>query len=460
MIQELTQDVKEWAAQQWGAAQLGDQRRTARAVTLGAQLAANPAAQLPAQTGSWKDTKAAYRLLNEADVTHTALSQPHWRATQQRARLSNEVVLFLQDTTEADYSHHPQVIGLGRLNKLKRHGMQIHTCLSHPLASGELGIAAQRVWQRPPKKTTQESSYAMSLRATEYDVWAELLEEIGPAPDRASGVTWISVGDRASDIYGYFRTAQTLGWEVVARAARDRILYTLSGERTYLLQWARTWSGQTETTVTVRGRDGVAARTATLQVAWSSCDLPAPARGKERGGPRLRVSVVRAWEAQPPAGAAALEWILTTSLVITSATDALQVIAYYEKRWLIEEYHKCLKTGCALEARQLETAAGLEALLGFLALIAVRLLQLREASRQQPATPARHYVEPQLITAVQNYLKLPAGDLTLREFWRAVARLGGFLARKSDGDPGWQTLWRGWLKLQDLAWQPTAEKCG
>ena len=56
---------------------------------------------------------------------------------------------------------------------------------------------------------------------------------------------------------------------------------------------------------------------------------------------------------------------------------------------------------------------------------------------------------------MQRYLKLPPGDLTLREFWRAVARLGGFLARKSDGEPGWQTLWRGWLKLQDLTWQPT-----
>lgn len=456
MSQELTQDVKEWAAQQWGAVHLGDERRTARAITLGAQLAANPAAQLPEQTGSWKDTKAAYRLLNTEEVTPTELGTPHWEATRRRARLSDGVVLFIQDSTEADYSHHPHVIGLGRLNKLKRHGMQIHTCLSQPQTTGELGIAAQRVWQRPPKLMEKESTYAMSLRATEYDVWAEMVEEIGPAPDPASGVRWISVGDRASDIYGYFRTAERLGWEVVSRAARDRIIYALNGERTYLMQWARTLPSQAQTTVELRGRNGVPARTATLQVAWSACDIPAPVRGKERGGPHLRVSVVRAWEAAPPEGAEPLEWILITSLVVTDATDGLQIIAYYEKRWLIEEYHKCLKTGCALEARQLETAAGLEALLGFLAIIAVRLLQLREASRQQPETPARHLVAPELITTVQNYLKLPPGDLTLREFWRAVARLGGFLARKSDGDPGWQTIWRGWLKLQDLAWQSTA----
>jgi hypothetical protein len=134
---------------------------------------------------------------------------------------------------------------------------------------------------------------------------------------------------------------------------------------------------------------------------------------------------------------------------------ALEVIEYYEKRWMIEEYHKCLKTGCAMEARQLERADGLEALLGFLSIIAVRLLQLREASRQEPDALARHLIAPELLTTVQSYLKLPPGDLTMREFWRAVARLGGFLGRKSDGNPGWQTIWRGWQKLQDLAWQPS-----
>ena len=85
--------------------------------------------------------------------------------------------------------------------------------------------------------------------------------------------------------------------------------------------------------------------------------MTAPHWGKERGGPRLRVSVVRVWESDPPPGVEPLEWVLVTSLVVTDAADALQIIAYYEKRWIIEEYHKCLKTGCAMEARQLETSA-------------------------------------------------------------------------------------------------------
>lgn len=456
IIQDTTQSDSDWAAQQWGAAELNDKRRTARAVLVGAQLAAKPAASLPEQTGSWKDLKAAYRLFNEPDVTRVRLSAPHWQSTLKQARLSDGVVLFLQDGSELDFTHHPRVKGLGRLSAEKRHGLLLHSCLAWSPSSGELGLAAQHVWRRGPKPAARpKSKRASSWRDTEYDVWAAILQELGPAPARQSGVTWISVGDRASDIYGYFRQAEALGWEVVARAARDRRIETMTGQRPYLMQWARQLPGQATKQVVLRGRDGLPARSVKLQVAWATCQMPAPQDGKERGGPALRVSVVRAWEEEAPAGVAPLEWVLVTTLEVSDAQSALQVIEHYEKRWIIEEYHKCLKTGCAIEARQLETADGLETLLGFLSIVAVRLLQLREASRQEPDVPARHLIAPELLTTAQSYLKLPSRDLTLREFWRAVARLGGFLGRKSDGDPGWQTIWRGWQKLQDLAWQPS-----
>lgn len=455
MNQEDNCEMLAWSTQQWGAAQLGDRRRTQRAVKLGAQLAAQPAASIPAQAGSWGATKAAYLLLNEKDVTHAALSQGHWAATRQRARLSAGVVLFIQDGTELDYTQHPQTSGLGRLNESHRQGFLLHSCLVCDLSEGWLGLGWQKVWTRAATVNCRtEGKRQRSLRANESDVWAATLSQLGRAPERGSGVRWVSVGDRASDIYGYFRQAQALGWDVVARAVQERVMHDLNGKRQHLMHWARQLPAAATKQVTLRGRDGKSKRTVNLQVAWGQCDIQAPHEGKERFGPPLRVSVVRCWEAAAPAGAPALEWVLSTTLPLCTGADAQVIIEWYEHRWLIEEYHKCLKTGCAIEQRQLTTAQALQACLGFLAIIAVRLLQLRETSRHKPDTPARETVDPRTLETVQRYFNLSPTDLTLREFYRLAARLGGFLARKSDGEPGWQTLWRGWLRLQDLAWQP------
>ncbi|MFN7893528.1 MAG: IS4 family transposase [Pirellula sp.] len=41
-------------------------------------------------------------------------------------------------------------------------------------------------------------------------------------------------------------------------------------------------------------------------------------------------------------------------------------------------------------------------------------------------------------------------DMTVYEFFRQLAMLGGFLGRKHDGEPGWQTIWRGYRRLHDV----------
>jgi hypothetical protein len=157
-------------------------------------------------------------------------------------------------------------------------------------------------------------------------------------------------------------------------------------------------------------------------------------------------------------------WILFTSIPVTDKNSAFIQIDWYSCRWLIEEYHKCLKSGCAIEKRQLESANGLVTLLGFFAVVAVRLLQLRELSRSNPLLPAQNFVPPMMLNILVARLGLLCDDLTLGEFWKCVARLGGFLGRKSDGLPGWQTLWRGWCRLMDMCWAidfstQSLEKC-
>jgi Transposase DNA-binding/Transposase Tn5 dimerisation domain len=454
-------DPVRWAQQQWGGAALGDARRTRRAVQLGATLASRPEASLPQQTGSWGELKSAYRLLHEPDVTHAALSEPHWQATRQQARQTH-TVLFVQDTSELDFTAHPQTKDLGWIGNTGGRGFFLHSCLAvRPAAGPEiLGLAAQQVWTRHEVKKGTETRTARAKRRKESDVWAEIVEAIGPA---APGQQWVSVSDRASDIFSFVRRARAQGWHGLWRVGQNRLVRTGSGKVVKLLDWARRLPTQTETVVELRGRDGQPPRTVHLQVAWRAVQLCPPRNGPERSQEPVAGWCVRCWE--PGKRTNALEWVLFTTVPVTDAASARERIEWYRERWVVEEYHKALKTGCAIEQRQLRSAQGLRALLGLLAIVAVRLLQLRTVARTAPETLATQVVEPEFVETVVRFRGGSADRMTAEQFWRAVAGLGGFLGRKGDGDPGWQTLWRGWQRLQDLCWglhqlSVPSNKCG
>jgi Transposase DNA-binding/Transposase DDE domain len=455
-------DPAGWAEQQWGTAALGDARRTRRAVQLGAALASRPEDSLPAQTGSWGGLKSAYRLLHEPDVTHAALSEPHWQATRRQAEQAG-TVLFVQDTSDLDFTAHRHTKDLGWIGNTGGRGFLLHSCLAvRPTTVPEiLGLAAQRVWTRQEVKKGTETRAARSKRRKESDVWAEVVEAIGPA---APEQCWVSVSDRASDVFSFVRRARAPGWHCLWRVGQNRVVLAGNQRKTkLLLDWARRLPAQTETTIDLRGRAEQLPRTVRLQVAWSEVTLCPPCNGPERQQAPVSGWCVRCWETSKRKHA--LEWILFTTVPVTDAVSALERIEWYRLRWVVEEYHKALKTGCAIEQRQLQRAQGLLALLGLLAIVAVRLLQLRTVARSAPDTPASQVVEPELLETVVRLRGRSASPMTADQFWRAVAGFGGFLGRKGDGNPGWQTLWRGWQRLQDLCWGVQAaavpsDKCG
>jgi len=166
--------------------------------------------------------------------------------------------------------------------------------------------------------------------------------------------------------------------------------------------------------------------------------------------PPIPVWVVRVWEEEAPEGEEPLEWILLTLVEVTNCEQAWQRADWYRCRWRVEDYHQCLKTGCSIEERQVQSAERLMRLLGLLSPMAVRLLQLRDLSRQSPDLPAAQVIEPEALAIVAARAGQSEETLTSRGFWTEVARMGGYQARKSDGPPGWKTLWKGWLYLQTL----------
>jgi hypothetical protein len=446
MTYETLENERHWAEAQWSGIELGDVRRTARAIKVGAKLATLPAGSLPQQQGSWGDVKAAYRLLNEADVTFEALSSVHWAGSLEAAKTQAGVVLFIQDGSELNYSKHKTTRGLGFIGNGRSQGLMLHSCLAVNAETEQvLGLTRQQVWIRESLVRERQARGEKIVR-TESEVWARTLEELGSVAEDLQQ-RWVSVGDRNSDIFSYLRRAKALSWECLLRVSKDRHV-VLGGEKTKLLQGLRGLEAQTTTTLLKRGREGQPQREIALNVAWSALTLLPPVREPESAP--IEGYCIRVWETGP--GKDAIEWLLFTTLPISSNQQALLYVHWYSLRWLIEEYHQALKTGCAIEQRQLTSAHGLQNLLAFLAIVAVRLLQLRTLARSQPTHLATEQVDPAMLQLVAAKFKLNPSTITLKTFWHSVARLGGFLARKSDGDPGWQTLWKGWLRLQDMAW--------
>lgn len=445
------ESASEWAMQQWATVALGDRRLQRRAVVIGTQLAAHPDWSLPNQMGAPSRLKAAYRFLNHRHISRERLQAPHVAATLAQAR-TQPLVLLVSDVTELDYSHHADTTGLGPIGNGRQQGLLVHSTLAIvPSTRQVLGLASQQVVLRIPDQRRFTGSWA---RTPEGLVWRNAVEIIGPAP---VGVRWVHVSDRGSDIYEYLAACQLQGVDCLVRAAKNRFLQTRAdGEPpAKLLDFARSLPATPLSAfqLSVPGHPPQPARDAQLVLAWAPVEIPPPRYAPKviQQLPPVRLHIVRVWEPAPPPGIKALEWILLSSQPVTDLASAHEKVDWYKARWFSEDYHQCLKTGCRIEASQLDDGRDLERLLGFVAPVAVRLLQLRQAARDTPDVLASTLIEPLLVRVLAAFQKLDPTRLTLALFWRAVARLGGYQDRRSDGPPGWRVLWRGWRHLSDLA---------
>ncbi len=422
-----------WVKRQWHNINLGDVRLNKRAIRVAKALARNPRRPIARAFDEWSGVKAAYRLCASENASHQDIQKPHYEEVIKQAKKGEDAVLFVQDGSELLYNSQPCINGLGPTADASGQGLMMHTCLAVRFDQGQtdvLGLASQTVWVRDE---------ASKKKRNESHVWLETLKKIGSPPPKSE---WITVGDRGSDIHDFMCGAKELGWDFVVRAKYNRHI-VVDGKRDRLFDWIRRLTAGGSTTMYLRARNAEEfSGEAELVLSWGNAAIspPATARTKETAC----FSFVRVHCPKRPK----LEWIVTTSLPIESADDALRIMEIYRRRWLIEDYHKALKTGCRIEESQLKYAGRILVLLGFLGVIATQLLALRQWARLEPNVPAIERVDSRMLQLVSAYYRLK--NPTLREFWVCVARLGGFLARKGDGDPGWLTIWEGYNRLQDM----------
>ena len=461
-------DAGQWAEKHFGGLELGDRRRAKRAVTIAQGMAAHTGKSIPSLFQRTADIKAAYTFFQRPEATPGRLQGTDQQQVKAEMH-SPGTLLLLEDSSEFAWSRKTKVSGLGGVGDMRSHirqGFMLHSTLAvrwrtptdfsgRRLPVEVLGIADQECYVRKPAPTHPETDTQKRNRADrETLLWPRATERIGTAP-KAENVRWVRVCDRGADMETFMRGILAAGQGFVVRAAYNRRLmnpFARKRECTgHVFDAARAASPIGNYTIQVRGREGQKARLAEVQVSVVQAHLwrtPQPGAQGVRQLPGIKVSIVRVWETDPLAGVEEpLEWVLLTDANVESFEQAYEVALQYQARWLVEEFHKGLKTGLGADKLQLETGHRLFAAIGLMSVVATRMLALREDMRDRPDDPAEtsgfSTTELDVLTQIS---KKPLN--TVKDVVLAVARLGGHMNRKRDGLPGWQTIWAG-LSLLD-----------
>jgi hypothetical protein len=424
-------------------------------------MAAAPQVSLPKQCGSWADLKAAYRLLSNEAVDPQGIQRPHRQLTRQ-ACAEHPVVLCVQDDSELDFSTRTKIKGLGHSGNGLGQGLIQHSTLAVLPDGRVLGVLDQ-FWFNRIEAPASETRRQRNGRWRESQVWSDAVGNVGAA---LQTTRFVHVMDRGGDSLEVMEACEKVGVGFVIRARHDR---RVEGGCDKLWSWmgqqpiAGTMSVRVSTQRNSRGRVTRSARQAKVSIRLGRVQLDPP---WNHPGPTQPKSVwaVYVREDNPPTNVEPIDWMLVTSEPVTDLKAAQRTIAWYQHRWVIEEWHRVEKEGCKLEASQLDDATDIHRLAAIVAVISVRMIQLRDLAglggldiesttgvqqedRAEQPEALQAAVPRMWIVMVSHLAKTQADQLTPRQFWLTIAKRGGWPGRKRDGRPGWKVIWRGWYDL-------------
>lgn len=453
----------DWAEEEFGRADLGDARLERRLCILARDFYARPERNVPQRCdGDRARAKAAYRFFDHRNVKLESVLQSHYEAAAERVARA-AVVLAVQDTTSLNYSAHPATDDLGPIGNRPKgiNGLMVHDTMAFTVEGTPLGLLDVQCWARDPEKFGQKHlREKLPFAQKESFKWQRSLEAVARVQARCPQTCLVSVGDREADIYDLFvwATAEPGRPQLLIRAEQNR---GVLDEHGYL--WEQLAAQPLAGTKALRlpRRPNRLARTAQLEVRFAAVQLRAPSA--RRRLPAVRLWAVWACEIDAPQGVEPVEWMLLTTVPVEDFAGADQKIEWYLRRWGIEVYHRTLKSGCRIEQRQLGSADRIEACLGIDMVVAWRIFHLAKLGRETPDVPCTVYFEDIEWHALVGYMTKsaipPQTPPTLHAAMRMVAKLGGFLGRNGDGEPGTQTLWLGLQRLDDIVagWKIVSE---
>lgn len=437
MMNHITLD---WATKNFGNVQLFNIKKAKRLIGIAARLAESKGASLAQLYDSWYDTKATYTLLKEPVMTPDCIQTPHRKIAFQNIENWQGDVLAIEDSSEFEWNNKEPIKGLGPVGSGRDcdQGFILHSTLAIGIKDKEglevLGLPFQEYYVRPPvmeKKRRRERTN----ETIETDLWRNIIKnEALPANCKV-----IRVCDRGADIYEVFKETKEYGCRHIIRLKHDRKIVT---EDCQIKSFMKNLESRGQFQIEKRIKDGTKNEIIKLNVNWKRISVRAPERRGFTIGklPSFEETVVYVWGESE--NGEKIEWFLYTDIEVNSLEDAIKVVKYYGLRWMVEIYHKILKTGLKAENLQLESANAIFAAISIMSIVGLRILDLRERLRMSSEEPAAKSGLSELeLKVLGKYLK--RNLITVKCVAMAIGRLGGHQNRKSDGMPGVLSLWWG-----------------
>ena len=467
---------KSWASDEFKNMRIKSGRLLKRFILSMITLSINPALSISAASANYSEAKAMYRMVENPEITEEMIIETHKQATIKRLAESGEnIVLNVQDTTELNYTGLKQTSGLGEIGShIKSRGLIVHSSLAVLTSGLPLGLLAQNVWARDPEERGKsKDDHKRPFEEKESYKWFKGMEN--STNGIPSDIRVVNICDREGDIFEFFAKAIENKREFLVRAVQNR--KTDEDEKILDKVQGVEASGIAIVDIPRDTRNNIKARKAALEIKHTKVNVEVPERlaSKYRNQKYIELYIVHAKETKLPEEYATLqktqknkkiesgdknnpaesiEWFLITNIPVKSFDDAMEKVRWYIHRWKIERFHYVLKSGCKIEELQQETVERIQKLIPIYSIIAARLLCITYLARTNPDISCEVVLEEyewQVLYCIANRTKIPPEKApTIKEVVLLLARVGGFLARKGDGDPGVVVIWRGYAILSEV----------
>ncbi len=449
--------MEQWIEKECQNTDFGDKRLENRYIKILEDFSKSPMESIPASSGGWSETIAAYRFMNNPKISYNKIFQGHKHSTLERiSHNEHPYILAIQDTTSIDLTDHRSSNNLGHIENSKHRGLFIHPTIAVTPSRVNLGMIDVSIWTRDlstigKKKDRKDKD----IEDKESYRWLMSYQSANKVAEQFPDKIIVSVGDREYDIFEAFSSASLPNSKakILIRAAQNRRL-ALENEETNLL-WSALESadelGERELIITQTKQHK--ARTSKLSIKVKEVILKAPYR-KNKKLEDIKLTAVLAVEKNPPSDEDKIEWLLLSSLEVNNLEEALSIIDFYSCRWQIEMYFRILKGGCEIEKLQLEAVTAIENAIAVYMVVSWRIQYLLMLGRQCPNLPSDLLFSEDEWQSVYVAKKqeIPEQAPALNEIIILISTLGGYLNRNSDSPPGVKVFWKGLVKLADYSY--------